>query len=95
MAIRSEVWCGLSDVAAAADLYDQLEPYGDRLAFSVPVAFRGSMQLTLGELARVIGDRPAARRRLESARRVHAELGLEAWVGRTDLAIARLGPGIP
>jgi hypothetical protein len=26
---------------------------------------------------------------------VHAELGLEAWVGRTDLAIARLGPGIP
>ena len=91
MAIRAEIWCGLSDAEAAADLYTRLEPYADRLAYSVPVAFRGSMQHTLGELARVTGDRPAARHHLSTALQVHTELGLQAWVGRTDDAMARLG----
>jgi hypothetical protein len=90
MAIRAEIWCGLADVEAAEDLYPRLAPYADRLAYTAPVAFRGSMHLTLGELARVTGDRPAARRHLEAARRVHAELGLQAWVTRADDAIHRL-----
>lgn len=90
MAIRAEVWCGLGDVEAARDLYAQLAPYADRLAFSVPVTFRGSMQLTLGELARVTGDTSVARQHLQAALRVHAELGLQAWVGRTEEALSRL-----
>ena len=90
MALRAEIWCGLGDVEAAADLYPRLRPYADRLAFSVPVAFRGSVQLALGELARVTGDLPAARAHLTTARQVHAGLGLGAWVDRTDAATARL-----
>ena len=90
MAIRAEIWSGLEDVDASTDLYARLEPYADRLAFSAPVAFRGSVHHALGELARVTGDRPAARRHLEAARQVHDELGLEAWVGRTDEALLRL-----
>ncbi|WP_148573654.1 hypothetical protein [Nocardioides caldifontis] len=90
MAVRAEVWSGLGDAAAAARMYDELLPYGDRLAYSVPVAFRGSMHLALGELARVAGDPTAAARHLEMALQVHRELGLAHWVGRTEEALTRL-----
>lgn len=90
MAVRAEIWCGLGQPEAAADLYAQLAPYADRLAYSVPVAFRGSMHHALGELARVAGDRPAAERHLDIARHVHAKLGIEAWIGRTNDAMSRL-----
>ena len=90
MAVRAEVWCGLGDREAAADLYGQLLPYADRLAISVPVSFRGSMQLTLGRLALAVGDADLAREHLLVARRVHADLGLPAWTALTDEALAPL-----
>ena len=59
------------------------------LAISVPVGFHGSVRLSLGRLAAVLGDTGAARDHLLEARRVHEELGLSAWVRRTDVELAR------
>jgi hypothetical protein len=89
MAVRAEVWCGLGDGAAADELYGLLLPYADRLAISVPVAFRGSMQLTLGRLAAVRGDADSAREHLLRARQVHTDLGLAVWAERTEAELAR------
>lgn len=88
--LRAEVWALLGDREAARDLHDALAPYADRLAIAVPVGFHGSMRLTLGRLAAVLGDTDAARTHLREARRVHHELGLPAWVARTEAELARL-----
>ncbi|HSF37235.1 MAG TPA: BTAD domain-containing putative transcriptional regulator [Nocardioides sp.] len=88
--LRAEVWALLGDRDAARDLHDALVPYADRLAVAVPVGFHGSMRLTLGRLAAVLGDTDAARAHLLEARRVHDELGLPAWVARTEAELARL-----
>ncbi len=88
--LRAEVWALLGDRDAARDLHDALVPYADRLAISVPVGFHGSMRLTLGRLAAVLGDTDAARAHLLEARRVHDELDLPAWVARTEAELARL-----
>lgn len=90
MAVRSEVWCALGDREAAADLYDRLRPYADRLAISVPVAFHGSVPLSLGRLARTLGRTDLARSHLERAHEVHGRLGLTAWVAVTDEELATL-----
>lgn len=88
--LRAEVWALLGDRDAARDLQDALAPYADRLAIAVPVGFHGSMRLTLGRLAAVLGDTDAARTHLLEARRVHEDLDLAAWVARTDAELARL-----
>lgn len=88
--LRAEVWTILGDRDAARDLHDALAPYADRLAIAVPVGFHGSVRLTLGRLAAVLGDSDAAREHLLEARRVHDELGLPAWVARTEAELARV-----
>lgn len=90
MPLRAEVWTLLGDRDAARDLQGALEPYADRLAISVPVGFWGHMRLTLGRLAALLGDLASAREHLGEARRVHDELGLSAWVARTEQELARL-----
>ncbi|WP_156996804.1 BTAD domain-containing putative transcriptional regulator [Knoellia aerolata] len=89
-AMRAEVWSALGDRGAAQDLYDQLLPYADRLAISVPVAFHGSVPLSLGRLARTLGHADLARQHLEAANEVHRRLGLTPWVAITDEEIATL-----
>ncbi|MFW5468918.1 BTAD domain-containing putative transcriptional regulator [Knoellia sp. CPCC 206435] len=88
-AVRAEVWSALGDTVAAADLHDRLLPYADRLAISVPVAFHGSVELSLGRLARTLGRTEVARAHLARAREVHERLGLRAWVTVTDDELAR------
>ena len=83
-AVRAEVWSALGDAVAAADPYDRLLPYAGRLAISVPVAFHGSVELSLGRLARTLGRTGDAREHLRRARDVHERLGLRAWVAVTD-----------
>ena len=89
-AVRAEVWSGLGDRAAARDLGEQLAPYADRLAFSAPVGFRGSVQQPLGLLAAATGDVATAREHLLAARARHEQLGLAHWVKRTDVVLSRL-----
>jgi hypothetical protein len=84
------VWSALGDVEACGRLYEELVPYEDRLAYSTPVVFRGSMHLHLGELARVAGDQAAAAGHLQHALSRHRELGLAYWVDRTEEALSRL-----
>jgi len=88
--IRAEVCSALGDVAAARDLAEALQPYADRLAIAVPVGFVGSIRLHLGRLSATVGQTEQAREHLVAARRVHDELGLAAWVERTDAELARL-----
>lgn len=89
-AIRAQVWLGLGDERACADLYADLLPYADRLAITLPVGFIGSARLFLGRLAVATGDREAARTHLTAAREVHAALGLPRWVAVAEAELARL-----
>jgi hypothetical protein len=94
-AVRADVWSALGDAAAARELFTALAPYADRLAISVPVGFHGSVHLALGRLAATTGDRSAADEHLAAARDVHAGLGLDLWVQRTDAELERLRGGLP
>lgn len=88
--VRAEVWVGLGDQAAIADLQAELAPFADRLAVTLPVGFRGSMRLTLGRLAAASGDVVSAREHLSIARERHVELGLAHWVRVADAELDRL-----
>ena len=90
-ALRAHLWSRLGDPVAVRELRDTLVPYADRLATgSVAVAFHGSVELALGELAAAAGDREAAALHLGRARRVHEALDLPVWVRLTDELAARL-----
>ena len=60
--LRSWLWTALEDQQAIADLRAHLTPYADRLAVgSLAIAFVGSVELTLGELAAAAGEPEVAR----------------------------------
>lgn len=88
--IRAEIWTALDDRAAATDLLADLTPYADRVAYSAPVGFRGSIRLTLGRLAACLGDVAGARAHLEASRGTHADLGLPRWVAMSEAELGRL-----
>ena len=90
--VRARLWAQLGDPDAVAALRASLAPYADRLAVgSVAVAFLGSVELALGELAAAAGEFVAASEHLARARRVHVDLGLDVWVAQTDQLAERLG----
>ncbi|HYG94264.1 MAG TPA: BTAD domain-containing putative transcriptional regulator [Nocardioides sp.] len=89
-ALRAQTWIALGDVAAATDLREVLTPYADRLAYTVPIGFLGSMRLTLGRLSGLLGDVDDARDQLEQSRQVHADLGLGYWVTVSEKELAAL-----
>ncbi|GAA4397085.1 hypothetical protein GCM10023168_01720 [Fodinibacter luteus] len=90
--VRARLWCRLGDPDAVAALRADLTPFADRFATgSVAVAFLGSVELALAELAATAGERDAATEHLAHARRVHEELGLDLWVRLTDELGDRLG----
>jgi hypothetical protein len=89
--MRAWLWMGLEDEAAVKQLRADLTPYADRLAAgSGTIAFLGSVELTLGELARADGDLEAARAHLDRAVARHTELGLPFWVERAEQRRAAL-----
>ncbi len=91
-AARARLWARLRDPDAVAALRAALAPYADRLAVgSVAVAFLGSVELALAELAAAAGETEAASEHLARARRVHVDLGLDLWVRLTDELSDRLG----
>ena len=66
----------LNDASAAAVVYPQLLPYGDRTVTVGRASFcAGSVHLSLGLVARTMGDRHAAVEHLEAATRRNDELG--------------------
>ncbi|HSO64966.1 MAG TPA: hypothetical protein VLQ78_07670, partial [Ornithinibacter sp.] len=90
--VRARLWARLGDPVAVADLRAALAPYADRLAVgSVAVAFLGSVELALAELAAVAGEPAAAAEHLARARRTHVDLGLGVWVRLTDELADQLG----
>ena len=90
--MRARLWSRLGDPDAVADLRRGLTPYADRLATgSLGVAYLGSVELALAELAAAAGEPEVAAGHLARARRVHADLGLDAWVRITDETGDRLG----
>ncbi|HET6966797.1 MAG TPA: hypothetical protein VFI44_00905, partial [Ornithinibacter sp.] len=90
--VRARLWARLRDPDAVADLRAALTPYADRLAVgSAAVAFLGSVELALAELAAAADEDDAAATHLARARRVHEDLGLDVWVRLTDELGDRLG----
>ena len=89
--LRSWLWTALEDQEAIADLRAHLTPYADRLAVgSLAIAFVGSIELTLGELAVAAGEPEAAREHLERSLRRHRELGLDFWARRSQARLDAL-----
>ena len=97
--LRAEVWALLGDRAAARDLHDALAPYADRLAISVPVGFHGSVRLSLGRLAAVLGDteRPATTcsRRAGSTRSSASRRGCVAPMSSSPASDPPQGVAVP
>ena len=90
--VRARLWARLRDPDAVAALRAALAPYADRLAVgSVAVAFLGSVELALAELAAAAGEPETAAEHLARARRLHVDLGLDTWVRLTDDLAERLG----
>ena len=89
--LRSWLWTALEDQQAIADLRAHLTPYADRLAVgSLAIAFVGSVELTLGELAAAAGEPEVARGHLERSLRRHRELGLDFWARRSQARLDAL-----
>jgi hypothetical protein len=69
---------GLGELAAAADLYELLEPWSDQIAFPA-FGVWGPVSLYLGSLALALGDGDAAERHLLEAARAAIRAGAPIW----------------
>jgi hypothetical protein len=90
-ALRGHVWSRLGDRDAAADLYEQLAPYADRLA--VAQFMLGSVDHVLAEVAAAAGDRATAAEHARAAVSRHRELGWTPWVARSEALLAAVAAG--
>ncbi len=88
--IRAEVWTALGDGAAIDDLYAALTPYAGRIAGTLPITLRGTVDHWLGHLAAARGDGEVAREHLEHGLEAHRRLGFPLWERRSLEALARL-----
>jgi DNA-binding SARP family transcriptional activator len=84
MTLLAPVCVYLGDKAAAASIYDLLEPYGDRNAISVPDASTGAVSRCLGNLAAASGQSDRAAAHFEHALEMNARMGARPWLARTQ-----------
>ena len=84
----------LGNVAAAAEVYPRLRPFGDRVVTVGRGSFcAGSASLALGLLAATLGDRRAAADHLQEAVRRNEALGAVAYAAAARGALAGLQEG--
>ena len=88
---RAELWSGLGDAEAAADLYRRLLPYAGTIANAGTGAIQfGPVHYALGRAAAAIGDVPAAIGHYEDAVRQSSELQALPWLARSQWRLAEL-----
>jgi hypothetical protein len=90
MGSLAEAAAQLGDVAGAARLNAELEPYADRLVQWSFTGNAGSVHRLLGRTAAVAGRRDQARVHFEAALERHAALGAEALLARTRCDLGEL-----
>jgi hypothetical protein len=98
MTLFADVCTALEDAERAAVLYEQLSPYGERLASAHPIASTGSVARSLGTLATTMGRFEDAEAHLEAALAANRRWSARPWVAHTlhdlvALLVARDGPG--
>jgi class 3 adenylate cyclase len=87
----AELAVAFADADAAACLSDALQPLaGGFVVTGDGVAVYGSVNLTLGRLAQVLGNRGEARALLEESVAVHDRIRAPIFAGRARLALAEL-----
>jgi tetratricopeptide (TPR) repeat protein len=79
----------LGDLPRAAQIYDQLLPYRDRIA-GQGIVWTGAVAHSLGLLAAALGRRSEAEGHFAHAVDVHTRLDAPAWLARTQLEQARM-----
>lgn len=84
------VRAALGDVDACAALYDQLAPFAGQVATAGSIPVAGSIDLALGRMAAVLGERSAAMGHLDDAIVVERRMGSRAWLARALEAKAGL-----
>ena len=88
---RADLWSGLGDVEAAADLYARLQPYAGTIANAGTGAIQfGPVHYHLGRTAAALGEIDAAVGHYEDAVRQSAELGGLPWLARSQWRLAEL-----
>jgi hypothetical protein len=90
----------LGERLIAAVLYELLEPYAGRNAFTFAEGPLGSVARYLGLLAAMLDDPEAADRHLDAAESANRKMGARPWLAHTlydraQLLIRRDGPGDP
>ena len=91
LSCRADLWSGLGDVEAAADLYARLTPYAGTIANAGTGAIQfGPVHYHLGRTAAALGDVPAAIGHYEDAVRQSEELGALPWLARSQQRLAEL-----
>ena len=88
----------LRDAEVAADIYERLVPYGDRVALSYPEISTGSVSRNLGLLAEAMERWEDAERHFEAALEMNDRIGARPWLAHTQedygrMLLARGGAG--
>ena len=97
MALTAEACARLTDVAAAAVLYEQLAPFAGRHAVGHAEGSLGGVDRYLGLLAVTTGDLERAEKHLVNAIRLNGEMGARPWTAHAehDLGLLFLGRAEP
>ena len=80
----------LGDPGSAAVLYEQLLPYGDRVAVSYPEISTGAVARPLGMLAATMERWEDAGRHFEPALELNGRIGARPWLAHTQREYARM-----
>jgi tetratricopeptide (TPR) repeat protein len=88
--LLAEAAAALDDSELAADLYQRLQPYGDRVAVSDAEISIGSVARYLGLLAATMERWGEAERHFEDALEVNARIGARPWLAHTQEDYARI-----
>jgi DNA-binding SARP family transcriptional activator len=90
LGLLAETATTLGDFERAADLYQRLLPYGDRVAVCYTEASIGSVARYLGLLAATLGRLDDAERHFRAALEVNQRIGARPWLARTQEDYARM-----
>ena len=98
MGLLAETAHALRDREAAASLYEQLLPYGDRIAVGVVEISMGPVARYLALLAMTVGDVEAAEDHFVTALELAERIGARSWLAHAqrdyaDLLSARADAG--
>jgi hypothetical protein len=91
MSALARVVVAIGDEAAARRVHDALRPFADHVAGIEAIICVGAVAHSLGLLATALGDRGAARKRLEQAIEHYERMGALRWAERARRDLERAG----